>query len=138
MTSHVSTIWRLLCIVDYREWIFRLSLISISIFVNPASALHHLCLHIFSDVLHIWHHCTDNFIMINIQPLKMFNLQYPLTDILFIFLLRFTKISLLEKEIANLEIHFHFYTTMTVMAALSAFVPLLYISYLIGSWLLSK
>ena len=74
--------------------------------------------------------------MINIQPLKMINSQYPLADLLFAFLLTFTHIAVLGRVIDNIEKYFH--TTMTVIALLSAFVPLLYISYLIGSWLLTK
>jgi hypothetical protein len=76
--------------------------------------------------------------MINIQPLKMVNLQYPLADLMFAFLLTFTHIALLGRGTANLEKYFYFHTALTVTTLLSAFIPLLYISYLIGSWLLSK
>ena len=76
--------------------------------------------------------------MINIQPLKMVNLQYPLADLIFVFLLSFTHIAVLRREIATIEMHFYFMTAMTVIAILLMFIPLLYISYLIGSWFLSK
>jgi hypothetical protein len=72
--------------------------------------------------------------MINIQPLKMVNLQYPLADLMFAFLLSFTHIAVLGTGFAKFEN----YTALTMIALLSAIIPLLYISYLIGSWLLSK
>ena len=76
--------------------------------------------------------------IINIQPLKMVNSQYPLTDLLFIFMLSFTHIAVLGKGIATTEMPFYFHKAMIAMEVLSMFVPLLYISYLIGSWLISK
>ena len=76
--------------------------------------------------------------MINIQPLKMVCSQYPLTDLMFGFLLSFTHIAVLGRGLANIEKYFHYYTAMTLIAFLTGLVPLLYISYLIGSWLLSK
>ena len=76
--------------------------------------------------------------MINIQPLKMVNLQYPLADLTFAFLLSFTHIAVLGRAFANIEKYSYFHTALTAIALLSTFVPLLYISYLIGSWMLSK
>ena len=76
--------------------------------------------------------------MINIQPLKMINSKYPLADLLFAFLLTITQIAVQGRVIDNIEKYLYFHTAMTLIALLSAFVPLLYISYLIGSWLLSK
>ena len=76
--------------------------------------------------------------MINIQPLKMVNLKYPLADLMFAFLLTFTHIAVLGRGVANIEKYFYLHTALTLTALLSAFIPLLYISYLIGSWLLSK
>ena len=76
--------------------------------------------------------------MINIQPLKMVNLQYPLADLMFAFLLSFTHIAVLGRGIATIEINFYFHTAMTVITVLPTFVALLYISCLIGSWLLSR
>ena len=61
-----------------------------------------------------------------------------LTDLLFIFMLSFTHIAALGKGIATTEMPSYFHKTMTAMVILSMFVPLLYISYLIGSWLISK
>ena len=44
-------------------------------------------------------------VMINIQPLKMVNLRYPLTDILFIFLLSFSHTAVLGRGIAATGMH---------------------------------
>ena len=76
--------------------------------------------------------------MINIQPLKMVNSQHPLADLMFAFLLTFTHTALLGRVLTNIEKYSHFHTAMTLIALISTFVPLLYISYLIGSWLLTK
>ena len=76
--------------------------------------------------------------MINIQPLKKVNSQYPLADLMFAFLLSLTHIAVLGRGLANIEKYFYFHTTLTVIAILSTFIPLFYITYLIGSWLFSK
>ena len=76
--------------------------------------------------------------MINIQPLKMINSQYPLADLMFTFLLTFTQIAVLGTGVSSIDKYFYFHTAMTLIVLLSAFVPLLYTSYLIGSWLLTK
>ncbi len=73
--------------------------------------------------------------MINIQPLKK---QYLLPDLMFAFLLCFFYVAILGTGLANIEKYFYYHTALTILAFLTAFVPLLYITYLIGSWLLSK
>ncbi len=76
--------------------------------------------------------------MINIQPLKKVNLHYPLPDLMFAFLLSFSYVAILGRGLANIEKYFYYHTALTMLAFMTAFVPLLYITYLIGSWLLSK
>ena len=76
--------------------------------------------------------------MINIQPLKKVNLHYPIADLMFTFLLSFTYIGILGRGLANIEKYFSYHTALTIIGLLTLFVPLLYITYLIGSWLLSK
>ena len=76
--------------------------------------------------------------MINTQPLKKVNSQYPLADLMFAFLLGFTHIAVLGRGLTNIEKYFYYHTALTMIAFITAIVPLLYITYLIGSWLLSK
>ena len=76
--------------------------------------------------------------MINIQPLKKVNLRYPLPDLMFAFLLSFSYVAILGRGLVNIEKYFYYHTALTILEFLTAFVPLLYITYLIGSWLLSK
>ena len=76
--------------------------------------------------------------MINIQPLKKVNLQYPLPDLMFAFLLCFSVVAILGTGLVKIEKYFYYHTALTMLTFLTAFIPLLYITYLIGSWLLSK
>ena len=41
--------------------------------------------------------------MINIQPLKMINSQYPLADLMFTFLLTFTQIAVLRTGVSSID-----------------------------------
>ena len=75
--------------------------------------------------------------MINIQPFKKINLHYFLADLVFTFLFSFSLMAMLGRALVDLK-HFYYHTTLTIIALLTGLVPLLYITYLIVSWLLSK
>ena len=77
-------------------------------------------------------------VMINIQPFKMVGSHYPLIDLIFTFLLCFMYIAILGRDLIYLERHFVYGMFITTIAFLTAIFPLLYISFLIGLWLLSK
>ena len=74
--------------------------------------------------------------MINIQPLKS-TVRYPSTDSIFFVLLSLSFIAALGRDIANTEKHFYS-TIMIVITFASGFVPILYITFLIGSWVVSR
>ena len=76
--------------------------------------------------------------MINFQPLKKVGSHYPLIDLIFSFLLCFTYIAILGRGLASFERNNAYYIFMSMIALLTAIFPILYISFLIGSWLLSK
>ena len=77
--------------------------------------------------------------MVNIQPLKMEDSQYPLVDLIFTILLCCTYVAILGRAVGFYERQYHFvYNTLTMIVFLTMAFPLLYISFLIGSWLFSK
>ena len=76
--------------------------------------------------------------MVNIQPFKKVTSNYPLIDLIFSFLLCFTNTAILGREIAAIEKYSAYHTAMTIIGFLTAMFPLLYISFLIGSWLFSR
>ena len=76
--------------------------------------------------------------MINIQPFKKVTSHYPLIDVIFTFLLCFTYIAAVARGITAIEKYLAYYTAMTIITFLTAVFPLLYISFLIGSWLFSR
>ena len=74
--------------------------------------------------------------MINVQPLKN-NVRYPSTDSVFFVLLSLFSIAALGRGITYTEKHFYS-TTMIVIIFASGFVPILYITFLIGTWVVSR
>ena len=76
--------------------------------------------------------------IINIQPLKRIGQHYPLVDIIFIFLFCFFHIALLGKATFMHKKYNTFYESITTIAFLTAVIPIIYTSFLIGSWLFSK
>ena len=78
--------------------------------------------------------------IINIQPYKRKAVRYPSTDSQFLVFLSLCFIALLGR--ATLPIRArglrNYHTIMVILASMSAFGPLLYIVFLIGSWLVSK
>ena len=68
----------------------------------------------------------------------MVHSQNPLTDLMFGFLFNFTHIAVLGRGQASVEKYFYYHTALTLIAFLTGFVPLLCITHLIGSWLLSN
>ena len=75
--------------------------------------------------------------IINIQPYKKVAVRYPSTDSTFFALLSFFYIIFIGKDVTNTEIYYYS-TTMTVLIFSSAFTPILYILFLISSWLVSR
>ena len=77
--------------------------------------------------------------MINIQPYKKVQLAvgYPSTDLTFFVLLSILYVAVLGKDTTSREGYFYS-TTMTVIMCLSAFVPIIYILFFIGSWFVSR
>ncbi len=75
--------------------------------------------------------------LINIQPLKRIGPHYPLVDTIFISLLCFLHIAILGRAAFNLKYNAYF-ATLTIFGVLTSAIPLIYTSFLIGSWLFSK
>ena len=77
--------------------------------------------------------------MINIQPLKRIGPHYPLVDIIFISLSCFVLIVLLENAALVREKYCSTHSTLTIIIGfLTSVIPIIYTSFLIGSWLFSK
>ena len=105
--------------------------------LNPATDVHHLWLHSVSDVLCIWYHCSSDPTDSNDQHSATKNDQFTISLGLFAICF-FAHIAALGRVIDSIEKYLYFHAAMTLIALLSALVPFLYISYLIGSWLISK
>jgi hypothetical protein len=75
---------------------------------------------------------------INIQPLKPINSHYPLIDLIFIFLLGLANIVILGRGAIIIEKFHTYHSIMTIIVFLTTVFPLLYILFLIGSWLFSR
>ena len=74
--------------------------------------------------------------MINIQPLKTIGTQYPLVDLIFISLLCLFGITIMGRGVF---IQYSASHAILLLAELTAsIIPLVYMSFLIGSWLFSK
>ena len=77
--------------------------------------------------------------MINIQPLKRIGPHYPLVDIIFISLSCFIYITMLENAAFVREKYYFNHSTLTIIIVfLASVIPIIYTSFLIGSWLVSK
>ena len=77
-------------------------------------------------------------VIINFQPLKKVGLQYPLYNLIFLILLCLTNIAILGRELTYIERYSAYHTVLTITVFLTVIIPILYISYLIGSWLFSR
>ena len=75
--------------------------------------------------------------IINIQPYKKVATRYPSTDIIFLLLLSISYVSVLGINTAKTENH-SLTTIMTIIAYSSAFVPIVYIIFLVSFWLVSR
>ena len=76
--------------------------------------------------------------IVNIQPYKKKAVRYPSTDSQFLIFLTFCFITILGRATLPSRGLKNYHTIMTILATTSAFTPLLYIIFLIGSWLVSK
>ena len=76
-------------------------------------------------------------VMVNVQPYKKAAVRYPSTDSTFMILLSFSYIANIGRDIASRESTIY-YSTMTILALLSAAVPILYIALFITFWLVTK
>ena len=77
-------------------------------------------------------------VILNFQPLKKVGVQYPIYDLIFFFLLCFTYVAVLGRGLAYIERYSAYNTAFTIIAFSTVIIPILYISYLIGSWLFSR
>ena len=75
--------------------------------------------------------------MINIQPFKKTAVRYPSTDPVFIVLLSLFYMALFGRVVINMQ-NYSFFPAMTVLLLSSTLVPLVYITFLICFWLVSK
>ena len=75
--------------------------------------------------------------MINIQPFKKIAVRYPSTDPIFVILLSLFYIALLGRLVMNIQ-NYSLFLAVTVLLLLSTLVPLVYITFLICYWLVSK
>ena len=73
--------------------------------------------------------------MVNIEPFKKAAIHYPSTDPIFFILLSLCYIAVLGRGFARND---SYYYTMTVFTFSAGFVPIFYITYVIGFWLISK
>ena len=71
----------------------------------------------------------------NIQPFKKAVVRYPSTDLIFMILLSILYMSLLGRDIQSRQ--YFSYVPIALIGLVTAFVPLVYISLLIGLWLVS-
>ena len=76
-------------------------------------------------------------VVINIQPFKKDIVRYPSTDSTFLVLLSFSFIVNIGRDITSRENKVFHYIALT-MLALSAVVPLIYIAFFIGFWLVVR
>ena len=76
-------------------------------------------------------------VIINVQPLKKSAVRYPSTDSTFFVLLSLFYASILGMDISGTESNVY-NKTMILICLLSAFIPVIYIAFLILSWLISK
>ncbi len=74
-------------------------------------------------------------VIINFQPLKKVGLQYPLYDLIFLILLCLTHIAILERGLTYTDRYIAYHKALTIIALSMAIIPILYISFLVGSWL---
>ena len=74
---------------------------------------------------------------INIQPFKKVASHYPITDVVFYILFCFTYIALIARDIATTE-KFLFNLITLIFVFLTAFVPIVYIAFLITIWIISR
>jgi hypothetical protein len=74
---------------------------------------------------------------INIQPFKTVASHYPITDVVFYILLCFAYIAIIARDIATTGKFLYNLITL-VFLFLTAFVPLVYIAFLIGIWIISR
>ena len=77
-------------------------------------------------------------VTINFQPLKKVGLQYPLYNLIFLILLCLTHIAILGRELTYIERYFAYHIIPTIIVFSTGIIPIIYISYLIGSWLFSR
>ena len=74
---------------------------------------------------------------INIQPFKKVVVHYPSTDAIFLIIYVLLHITLLGRSIASIHQDIY-YIVMTLLLLVSSFVPIIYISFLIGLWFISR
>ena len=74
---------------------------------------------------------------INIQPFKKDASYYPITDMTFYILLSFTYIGVIARDIATTE-KFLYNLITVIFLFLTVFVPIVYIAFLIGVWMISR
>jgi hypothetical protein len=76
-------------------------------------------------------------VVINIQPFKKAVVRYPSTDSTFLFLLSFSFIANIGRDITSRESTI-FHSIALAMLALSAVVPLIYTAFFISVWLVMR
>ena len=76
-------------------------------------------------------------LQINIQPFKKVTAHFPLIDPIFLILLSLACTAFLGGSIANMN-NYYSYNIMKTLLTSTVFIPFIYISILIGSWLFSR
>ena len=74
-------------------------------------------------------------ITINFQPLKKVGLRYPLYDLIFLILLCFSHIVILERGLINIERYSDYHKAFVIIVILTAIIPILYIFF--SHWLMA-
>ena len=74
---------------------------------------------------------------INIQPFKKGASYYPITEMTFYILFSFTYVAIIARDIATTE-KFLYNVITLIFLFLTVFVPIVYIAFLIGIWMISR
>ena len=76
--------------------------------------------------------------LINIEPYKKIASNYIPTDLIFFYLLSFIYITILGREYSSMGRNMHFHAILMVASLSVVVIPVIYTTFLIGSWIVSR
>ena len=77
-------------------------------------------------------------VSINVQPFKKKVVHYPTNDSIFLILFTLFYIPIIGRSVASMHDDVLYHTVLTPLLITITFVPLVYIFFLVGSWLISR